>query len=50
MVRECLGLREKYVYREKVYPWKKETVADSSGPEPKRDPYHFEPVEASAVS
>ena len=44
MIRECLDLRKKYVYKEKVAPWKAEPVAKSS------DPFHFEPVEATAVS
>ncbi|KAK7362145.1 hypothetical protein VNO77_04248 [Canavalia gladiata] len=42
MIRECLDLRKKYVYKENVLPWKAEPVATNS------DPYHFEPVEASA--
>ncbi|XP_027346406.1 probable AMP deaminase isoform X2 [Abrus precatorius] len=42
MIRECLDLRKKYVYKENVVPWKAEPVAANS------DPYHFEPVEATA--
>ncbi|XP_020238954.1 probable AMP deaminase [Cajanus cajan] len=41
MIRECLDLRKKYVYKETV-PWKIEPV------ETNPDPYHFEPVEATA--
>ena len=44
MIRECLDLRKKYVYKEKVVPWKTEPV------ETIFDPFHFEPVEATAVS
>lgn len=40
MIRECLDLRKKYVYKEDV-PWKTEPV------EANPDPYHFEPVEAT---
>ncbi|KAL2344466.1 hypothetical protein Fmac_005751 [Flemingia macrophylla] len=40
MIRECLDLRKKYVYKETV-PWKIEPVETNS------DPYHFEPVEAT---
>lgn len=43
MIQECLDLRKKYVYKEDV-PWKTEPV------EANPDPYHFEPVEATAVS
>ncbi|KAK7274693.1 hypothetical protein RIF29_15790 [Crotalaria pallida] len=42
MIRDCLDLRKKYVYRENVAPWKAEPV------EKKSDPFHFEPVEATA--
>ncbi|MQK22395.1 hypothetical protein EI013_28925 [Escherichia coli] len=42
MVPECLDLRKKYVYKEKVAPWKAEPVAKKS------DPFHFEPVEATS--
>ncbi|XP_034211284.1 AMP deaminase-like isoform X4 [Prunus dulcis] len=46
MIRECLDLRKRYLYREEVAPW---TVArtDSIASEKKSDPFHFEPVEAS---
>jgi AMP deaminase len=50
MIRECLDLRKIYVYRELVSPWKKETVVESSASDKNSDPFHFEPVEASAVS
>ncbi|KAJ4840242.1 hypothetical protein Tsubulata_033901 [Turnera subulata] len=50
MIAECLELRDRYVYREQVAPWKKETVADSSSSGVKPDPFHFEAVPASAHS
>lgn len=47
MIQECLDLREKYVFRENVVPWMKRSdqVSDI-----KEDPFHFVPVEATAVS
>lgn len=44
MIRECLDLRKKYVYKENVVPWKAEPVETNS------DPFHFEPVKATGVS
>ncbi|XP_004509928.1 probable AMP deaminase [Cicer arietinum] len=41
MIRECLDLRKKYIYKENVVPWKAEPV------ETNPDPFHFEPVEAT---
>lgn len=49
MIRECLDLREKYVFRENVDPWTKST--EKTGlPEANNDPFNFVPVEASSVS
>ncbi|XP_058073870.1 AMP deaminase-like [Magnolia sinica] len=45
MIRECLALREKYVFRENVAPWMKETTTESSIPAVNRDPFCFDPVE-----
>ncbi|KAF7809189.1 putative AMP deaminase [Senna tora] len=42
MIRDCLDLRKKYVYREKVAPWKAKSLAKNP------DPFHFEPVEATS--
>ncbi|RHN41196.1 putative AMP deaminase [Medicago truncatula] len=42
MIQECLDLGKKYVYKENVLPWKAEPVETNS------DPFHFEPVEATA--
>ncbi|RZC79990.1 hypothetical protein C5167_042573 [Papaver somniferum] len=43
MIHECLELREKYVYRENIVPWRRETTAEL----PNKDPFHFEPVKPS---
>ncbi|OMO51645.1 hypothetical protein CCACVL1_29661 [Corchorus capsularis] len=48
MVRECLELRDKYVYREEIAPWTKEPVTDPSTPKARSDPFRFEPVEKTA--
>lgn len=45
MIRECLDLREKYVFRETTAPWMKESGQDSKM---KDDPFVFVPVEATA--
>ncbi|PRQ41288.1 putative AMP deaminase [Rosa chinensis] len=45
MIRDCLDLRKKYLYRENVVPWR---VARPDSSEKKSNPYHFEPVKASA--
>ena len=50
MIRECLALRQNYLYREKVSPWMKVVEDDVDASEVKSDPFHFKPVEASAVS
>ncbi|KAJ0667161.1 putative AMP deaminase [Helianthus annuus] len=43
MIRECLDLREKYVFREKVLPWTQSHEADNV----KSDPFQFVPVEST---
>ncbi|MBA0607303.1 hypothetical protein Godav_019631, partial [Gossypium davidsonii] len=48
MVRECLELRDNYVYREEIAPWTKEPVMEPSTPKTSCDPFHFEPVEKTA--
>ncbi|KAH7515857.1 hypothetical protein FEM48_Zijuj10G0071000 [Ziziphus jujuba var. spinosa] len=50
MIRECLDLRQKYLYRENVYPWMKVEVDEIGSSEGKSNPFHFKPVEASAHS
>lgn len=49
MVRESLELRDNYVYREEIAPWTKEPVMEPGTPKASGDPFHFEPVEKSAV-
>lgn len=48
MIRGCLDLRERYVYRENVAPWMKATGEESSASGANGDPLCFVPVEASA--
>lgn len=48
MIRECLDLRNRYVYREGVAPWKLD-VGELGTPRLKSDPFHFEPVPATTV-
>lgn len=50
MIRECLDLREKYVYREETAPWMKSTEGDVNVQHVNSDPFHFVPVEATSVS
>nr|XP_011463511.1 PREDICTED: AMP deaminase-like isoform X2 [Fragaria vesca subsp. vesca] len=45
MIRDCLDLRKKYLYRENVVPWR---VARPDSSEKKSNPFHFEPVKPSA--
>ncbi|XP_071927073.1 probable AMP deaminase isoform X3 [Coffea arabica] len=47
MIRECLDLREKYVFREKVPPWTK-VVQESATSDVKQNPFNSAPVEATA--
>ena len=47
MIQECLDLRKKYVFRETIAPWMKRSDQNSNI---KDDPFHFVPVEATAVS
>lgn len=50
MICECLELRQRYLYQEKVSPWRKLAPENSSASEMKKDPFHFGPVDVSAVS
>lgn len=50
LIRECLDLREKYVYREEVAPWMKETISESKASDKKHDPFSFGQFEATSVS
>ncbi|PIA62452.1 hypothetical protein AQUCO_00200458v1 [Aquilegia coerulea] len=45
LLRQCLELREKYVYRENAAPWMKESVLESNFPMVNNDPFHYDPVE-----
>ncbi|XP_047319879.1 probable AMP deaminase [Impatiens glandulifera] len=47
MIRECLDLRETYVYREQVAPWLKEDI-DKSHSSETTDPLVFVPVEKTS--
>ncbi|KAM7252019.1 hypothetical protein ACFE04_023902 [Oxalis oulophora] len=47
MLRECLDLRDKYLYREKVAPWSKGSFVEPGTPKKKTDPFHVEPVKAT---
>lgn len=49
MLRRCLDLRKAYVYTEKA-PWSKEAIPQTNASDSKKDPFHFEPVQASTVS
>uniref|UniRef100_A0A0V0IW86 AMP deaminase n=1 Tax=Solanum chacoense TaxID=4108 RepID=A0A0V0IW86_SOLCH len=48
LLRECLDLREKYVYREEIAPWIKETISESKASDKKHDPFNFGHFEASS--
>ncbi|KAJ7567949.1 hypothetical protein O6H91_01G013300 [Diphasiastrum complanatum] len=47
MMQECLALREKYVFKEKMRPWHTEEIADPNTPKPNPDPFSYEPEVAS---
>lgn len=46
MIRECLDLRNSYLYTEKVAPWMKHSVEESTASEVNTD--HFEPFPATS--
>lgn len=50
MIRECLYLREKYVYREEIAPWMKEIMSEPKASDGKLDPFSFGQFEATSVS
>ncbi|XP_068647326.1 probable AMP deaminase [Aristolochia californica] len=50
MIRECLTLRERYVYREHTAPWLKETGTKSNISYSDHSPFHFNPSKASEHS
>ncbi|XP_020522307.1 AMP deaminase [Amborella trichopoda] len=43
LLRGCLELRERYVFREAIAPWEKEEITDPSTPRPNPDPFAIEP-------
>lgn len=43
MLQECLALRERYVFREKIPPWEKEVITDPGTPRPNPDPFLYVP-------
>ncbi|KAH9310169.1 hypothetical protein KI387_038080, partial [Taxus chinensis] len=45
MLQDCLELRDKYVFRERVAPWEKEFLTDPCTPKPNPDPFLFESEE-----
>lgn len=47
MMQECLALRDKYVFREKVVPWEREITTDPSTPKRNPKPFCFEDEPAS---
>ncbi|KNA14237.1 hypothetical protein SOVF_109320 [Spinacia oleracea] len=47
VLQECLELRESYVFREGVAPWKKEIISDPSTPKPNPNPFYFSPERKS---
>ncbi|KAM3304100.1 putative AMP deaminase [Capsicum chacoense] len=48
MIRECLYLREKYVYREEIAPWMKEIMSEPKASDGKHDPFSFGQFEATS--
>ncbi|GAB4839925.1 hypothetical protein Ancab_020635 [Ancistrocladus abbreviatus] len=46
MIRECLDMRETYVYKEQVAPWEKSSDAENSSGI-NGDPFQFHPLEAT---
>ncbi|KAF3627015.1 AMP deaminase [Capsicum annuum] len=48
MIRECLYLREKYVYREEIAPWMKEIMSEPKASDGKLDPFSFGQFEATS--
>ncbi|XP_060214505.1 probable AMP deaminase [Lycium barbarum] len=48
MIRECLDLREKYVFREETAPWMKEITSESKASARNHDPFSFGQCEATS--
>uniref|UniRef100_A0A7C9CXL4 AMP deaminase n=1 Tax=Opuntia streptacantha TaxID=393608 RepID=A0A7C9CXL4_OPUST len=47
VLKECLELRESYVFREAVAPWEKEVISDPSTPKPNPNPFFYAPERKS---
>ncbi|CAN1311283.1 AMP deaminase [Linum perenne] len=47
LLRECIDLRSRYVYKENVAPWTKVAEKVSDTTQAKSDPFHFEAVSAT---
>lgn len=47
VLQECLELRESYVFREALAPWKKEIISDPSTPKPNPNPFYYKPERKS---
>ncbi|KAJ6847056.1 AMP deaminase-like [Iris pallida] len=41
IIQECLELRERYVFKEAIAPWKKEIITDPSTPKPNLNPFAY---------
>lgn len=50
VLKECLELRKRYVFREVVAPWVKEVISDPSTPKPNLEPFSYTPEGKSDVS
>lgn len=50
VLQECLGLRERYVYKEEVAPWEKEEITDPSTPKPNSNPFAYSAEQRTDVS
>ncbi|KAK6915087.1 hypothetical protein RJ641_020204 [Dillenia turbinata] len=48
MLRECLDLRESYVYRENIAPWTEATGVETSQSQMSGDPFHFDSSKATS--
>ncbi|ONK62474.1 uncharacterized protein A4U43_C07F4260 [Asparagus officinalis] len=40
-IQECLELRQSYVFKEEIAPWKKEVITDPSTPKPNPNPFAY---------
>lgn len=50
ILKECLELRESYLFREEIAPWEREVISDPSTPKPNPNPFAYTPVGKSDVS